>query len=105
MKKILATIVASVFLFSAVGWTFDVNKSNNLNSQKNFKSTSASVEKISKALSYTNVAAPKKATKTMHKNATGKKLIHKSTSVTKKTIHKKGNTTTTTTTVTTTKHK
>jgi hypothetical protein len=104
MKKILATIVASVFLFSAVGWTFDVNKSNNLNSQKNFKSTSASVEKISKALSYTNVAAPKKATKTM-KKATGKKLIHKSTSVTKKTIHKKGNTTTTTTTVTTTKHK
>lgn len=96
MKKILSLVVASMFLLFVAGWTFNVNPT---------------VGNTNKALSYvskttqTSLNVPKaKAKKAAPKKVT-KKLVGKSTSVTKKTIHKSGNKTITTTTVTTTKHK
>lgn len=98
MKKILTLAIASMFLLSAAGWTFNTKKSDNLYSQKSKQTSISSVDNTNKVLSYTNLNAPK-AKKAMPKKAAKKatkKLIHKSTTLTKKTVHKVGKKTITT---------
>jgi hypothetical protein len=105
MKKLLSVAVVLMFVFSAAGWSFDVKNSNKLSPKQNLTSSASTINNIGSPLSFTSSTAQTSLNAYKPKKAKAKaKLIHKSTSVTKKTVHKKGNKTTTTTTTTTTKH-
>ena len=132
MKKLLSLIVASMFLISASGWTYSVDNTAKALSyaskttQASFKAPMTTDKKTvkktgkkkamktvkktgkKKAMKIVKKTGKKKAMKTNKrtvKKMTAKKLINHSTSITKKTVHKKGNKTITNTTTTTTKHK